>query len=98
MGEMIPIVGMITGVMILAVVTRGLVKLFDGPVGVALGKRILGRTGDADHHLADQISYMSEQLEQLERSLAETQERLDFAERMLARAPETPPLRSGATE
>lgn len=53
-----------------------------GPIGRALGRRIESRTSasgmspDLEEHLAE--------LDRLERRVAEAEERLDFAERMLA--------------
>jgi hypothetical protein len=58
----------------------GLVKIFTGPVAKALGDRIRGRTG-ADS--ADPA--LLAEMDQLRERLAEVEERLDFAERLLAR-------------
>lgn len=60
-----------------------------GPIGRAVGKRILGggQEGEAEavlHELDD----MRLQADDLRAALAEVQERLDFTERMLAGAPE----------
>ena len=50
----------------------GLVKIFTGPVAKALADRVRGRTG-------------AEARDQRRERLAEVEERLDFAERLLAR-------------
>ena len=54
-----------------------LVKLFKGPFGHAIADRVRG-TSPPDHALVDE-------LEALKTRLAEVEERLDFAERMLAK-------------
>lgn len=56
-----------------------------GPIGRAIGKRILegGSSGDADA-LAEEMHDLRLQSEDLRQALMETQERLDFTERMLA--------------
>lgn len=60
------------------------------PVGRALAARIRGETvaSHADPELRAEVDV-------LRQDVAELQERLDFAERMLARAPTSQPLRAG---
>jgi hypothetical protein len=64
-----------------------------GPIGKAIGKRILdgGASGDEDL-LSDDMNDLRLQSDELRQTLLEMQERLDFTERMLAggreRAPE----------
>jgi hypothetical protein len=64
------------------------VKIF-GPVGAAIGDRLRGvrREREPDHVLADEVG-------QLRTRLAEVEERLDFAERLLAQPQQ--PARLGA--
>jgi hypothetical protein len=81
---MIPIFGMITGMVMTVAVIFGLVQLTKGPVGQALARRIQGRSGEADGELQRDLADLREQVELLRGSLEETQERLDFTERMLA--------------
>ena len=64
-----------------------------GPIGRAIGKRILeGGSSTEAEALSDDVHDLRIQGEELRQSLMETQERLDFTERMLAggreRAPE----------
>lgn len=92
MGDLIPIFGMITGALMTAAVVIGLVKIAHGPVGQALGRRIQGKAGE-DEELRHEVAWMREQLEEVQGQLAETQERLDFAERLLARSPQPERLR-----
>ncbi len=57
----------------------GLVKIFTGPVAKALADRVRGRTG------AEPDPALLAEMDQLRERLAEVEERLDFAERLLAR-------------
>ena len=63
-----------------------------GPIGRAIGKRILegGSSGEADA-LSDDLNDLRLQSEDLRQALMETQERLDFTERMLAGGREKTP-------
>ena len=93
-GEMVPIVvpifGMITGIVI-----TGFVVI--GPVGRAIGKVIMHlfgvdrSEGLSAGELADMRALLEEQggrLESQQREIGEMAERLDFAERLLAKARE----------
>ena len=75
--------------MIIAVVVlAGLVKIFRGPLGDALAERIRGGAPGGDPALAAEM-------DQLRGRLAEVEERLDFAERLLAQAREADQLPGG---
>jgi F0F1-type ATP synthase membrane subunit b/b' len=65
-------------------------KILTGPIGVALAGRIRGatRTAEDPAHVAE--------VEDLRGRLAEVEERLDFAERLLAQAREADQLHGGA--
>jgi hypothetical protein len=66
-----------------------LAKVF-GPIGAAIGARLRGRRDSApDHRLAAE-------LDELRTRLAEVEERLDFAERLLARGAEADQIPRGA--
>lgn len=67
----------------------GMVKIFKRPVGVAIAERIRGATPAEDPALAADV-------EHLRGRLAEVEERLDFAERLLAQAREADQLPVGA--
>jgi len=61
-----------------------------GPIAVAIGHRIRGRRDDpSDHRLAAEV-------DELRTRLAEVEERLDFAERLLARGAEADQIPRGA--
>ena len=67
------------------------VALSFSPVGRALAERIRGRGGAP---IPDPAVY--EELDQLRQDVTELQERVDFAERLLAKARETAELEKGA--
>ncbi len=83
MAELIPIFGMITGLGIILGGIFGFVRLAQGPVGQALARRIQGHAA-GDPELAADVAELKEQVDQLRRQLEETQERVDFAERLLS--------------
>lgn len=84
-GDLIPIFGMITGVLITGALVAGVIRVMHSPVGIALARRISGAQGEADEELRADVTYLREQVEDVQRQLGETQERLDFAERILSR-------------
>lgn len=84
--ELVPIFGMLTGVAIILGGIYGLVRLTQGPVGQALARRIQGRAAN-DPELAGDVAALREQVDELRRQLEETQERVDFAERLLSQRP-----------
>ena len=93
MGELIPIFGILGGALMTAGLVFGVVKIMQGPVGIALGKRIHGAAGDED--LRTDVSLLREQVDHLQQELSETQERLDFAERLLSQSKGHPELTGG---
>lgn len=78
--DLVPIAGMVTGVMITGLVTWCFVSVFRGPVGQALGRRIGGR----HDHVEDEVLELRDVVAGLADDLRDTQERLDFTERMLS--------------
>jgi hypothetical protein len=68
----------------------GLVKIFRGPIGAALAERIRGGAPPADDPA------LAAEVDHLRGRLAEVEERLDFAERLLAQAREADQLHGGA--
>ena len=87
--QLIPIFGMITGVLITGGLIFGVVKVMHSPVGIALARKIQGRSAD-DDDLRAEVGYLRDQVEDMQRQLGETQERLDFTERLLARGKPVP--------
>ena len=78
--DLVPIAGMVTGLLMTGMVTWGLITVFRGPVGQALGRRI----GGHHDHLEDDVLELRDAVAGLADDLRETQERLDFTERMLS--------------
>jgi hypothetical protein len=68
---------------VLAVFFAGLVALSSTAIGKALARRIWGEQPDARRLYLD-VQALHGEVEALRMELAETQERLDFAERLLA--------------
>ncbi len=58
----------------------GAVIILRGPLGKAIADRIAGRTG----HAEDDLHGLRAEVDELRARLAETEERLDFAERLLS--------------
>lgn len=90
MGELIPLFGMATGLLITGGLIFGVVKIMHSPVGIALARRISGRPGLEEDDVRLEMGYLRDQVEDLQRQLTETQERLDFAERLLTRGTQAP--------
>ena len=75
---------------VLVVFALGVMKVLTGPMGVAIGDRLRGAPARAaDRLLADEVDRLRGRLEEVE-------ERLDFAERLLARVAEADQIPGGA--
>jgi hypothetical protein len=85
MVELIPLAGMFTGVLITVAAIWGAVKVAHGPLGQALARRLQGRGVDSE--LSGEVAELRDQVDALRHQLEETQERVDFAERLLSRQP-----------
>jgi len=85
-GEMIPIMGMVTGIVSMIVIGLVIVRVAQSQIGQAIARRLnkgtAGSGGDPELHEA--VMELREQVGHLEQRLAESEERLDFTERMLA--------------
>ncbi|HZE75987.1 MAG TPA: hypothetical protein VE091_11810 [Gemmatimonadales bacterium] len=86
MGDLIPLAGMFTGLLITVAAIWGTVRVVHGPLGQALAHRLRGR-GASDADLSGEMAQLRDQVDQLRRELEETQERVDFAERLLSQRP-----------
>lgn len=82
--DVIPLFGMLTGIVITGGIIFGVVRIMHSPVGQALARRISAKAID-DDDLRHEIGDLRDQVEDLQRQLGETQERLDFTERLLTR-------------
>jgi hypothetical protein len=69
-----------------------------GPVGAALARRLGGRPepGEAQAEIEHVSERMTAEVDDLRSRLAEVEERLDFAERLLARGGEADQIPRGA--
>jgi hypothetical protein len=65
------------------------------PISRAIAARIHGRR-EPPVVAGEQVDHLAVQVERLQQELLETQERLDFAERLLAQRREAEPLGPGA--
>lgn len=85
-GEIIPLMGMVTGIVSMVVIGVVIVKVAQGQVGQAIARRLNKGTagGGGDLELREELMELREQVGNLEHRLAESEERLDFTERMLA--------------
>ncbi len=89
-GEVVPLAGMLTGLLSVGAIGWTLVRVFQGPVGQAVARKITGKTAEADSELVGEVLELRHQVEQLQQRLGETEERVDFSERLLAQRSETP--------
>lgn len=75
---------------VLIVFAAGLTRIFTGPLGAAIGDRIRGSRETAPD------PRLEREVEHLQGRLAEVEERLDFAERLLASRDQQHQLPGGA--
>lgn len=78
---LIPLFGIVFGAMVL---------IARSPIGQAIGRRISGERGVPDE-VHQHLLEVQAEMELLRAELAETQERLDFAERLLLKGAEGAP-------
>jgi hypothetical protein len=90
-GELIPILGMVTGMVTIGFLVLCVVKVAQSQVGQAIARRIGGRSGAGDQELREEVMELREQVGHLEQRLAEGEERIDFTERLLARGKDEAP-------
>jgi len=83
--------------MFLAIGATAVALLF-GPIGSAVARRIVGRSEPDDAHaeIEEIRERVTEEAADLRNRLAEVEERLDFAERLLAHGRQTDQLPEGA--
>ncbi len=82
-----PTVGLVVAALLGAIPILGImgwtaVKIL-GPIGQAFARRIGGRSAD-EEFMENRVESLAQELDQLKLQLAETQDRVDFAERLLA--------------
>lgn len=84
---LIPLAGMVTGVLTVGALAFAGIRIFNGPVGQAWARRIQGHHG-GDPDVMNEVMDVRQQLEQVQQRLADAEERLDFSERLLAQKSE----------
>ncbi len=84
-GEMIPLMGMATGIISMVLIAVTIIKVSQSQIGQALARRILGKSGPGEPELREELLELRDHVAQLENRLAENEERLDFTERLLSR-------------
>jgi hypothetical protein len=91
----IPIMGMLTGLVSIVVIGTVFVRVAQSAIGQALARRIQGKHGPGDEELRGEMDELREQVIALEHRLAESEERLDFTERLLTHGKEPERLAEG---
>jgi hypothetical protein len=86
----IGIAGMTTGVVVMAFLSVAMVKIFRGPIGQAIARRINPRSAELDPDVLNEVAALRGELEQVHQRLTDAEERIDFSERLLAKKPESP--------
>ena len=81
---LIPLFGMVTGILTVGALVWAGVRISNGPVGQALARRLHGQHGGADPDVMNEVLELRHQVEQMQQRLADTEERVDFSERLLA--------------
>ena len=81
--ELIPFFGMTIGVIFIIAAAVAVVQIAKSQIGQAIARRIRGRELEGPEMQAT-LSELRDHLAGLERRLAESEERLDFTERLLA--------------
>ncbi|MEO8032381.1 MAG: hypothetical protein ABI765_16150 [Gemmatimonadota bacterium] len=86
MESLVPVFGILAGVVSTGFLVWGFVQVAKGQVGDAVARWIGSQGGQfGNPELASDVAALREQVEHLEQQLVETNERLDFTERLLAR-------------
>lgn len=84
-GDMIPVMGMVTGIVSMVVIGVVIVK-----VAQAMAARKL-RAGAGDQELREEVMELRELVSHLEQRIAEGEERIDFTERLLTHGKDEAP-------
>ena len=82
--DLIPIIGMFTGIVSMIVLGIAAVKVAHSPIGQALARRIGGRGAPDSDSLHGEVQDLRDTVTDLQHRLEEAEERLDFSERLLA--------------
>ncbi|MDZ4864865.1 MAG: hypothetical protein SGJ01_15660 [Gemmatimonadota bacterium] len=83
--NVIAVFGMLTGVITSGLFFWCIVQVARSEIGQALARRIQGRHGSMDSELLGEVGALRDQVEYFSQQLTETQERVEFTERLLSR-------------
>lgn len=87
--EMIPFFGMLTGVVFMVCAAVAVVGVARSQIGAAIARRLQGRHANTtDVH--EELEAMRDRVATLEQRLSDSEERLDFTERLLSHPREQP--------
>ena len=81
----IPLFGMLTGIITTGLFFWCVVQVARSEIGQALARRIHGRQGAIDSEVLAELGALRDQVEYFSQQLTETQERVEFTERLLSR-------------
>lgn len=82
--DFIPLMGMVTGIVAMLMVGFTVIRVAQSQIGQAIARRIHGKSA-GDPELREELLELREQVSTLEHRLAESEERIDFTERLLSR-------------
>lgn len=82
--DVVPIMGMATGIVSMILFAIVVVRVAQSQIGQAIARRISGKHSGGDE-LQQELLDLRETVAHLEARVAEGEERLDFAERLLSR-------------
>ena len=89
MDHLIPIFGMISGILVTGMGVWGIVRVSQGQIGTAIARWIGSQGGQfGNPELASDVAALREEVEHLQQQLIDAHERIDFTERLLARSRE----------
>ena len=92
--EFIPLMGMLTGILSIVIVGFAIVRVAQSPIGQAIARRIHGRAA-IEPDVREELYELREHVAALEHRLAESEERFDFTERLIAQRHDSERLPQG---
>jgi hypothetical protein len=90
--DIVPIMGMVTGIVSMVLIAVTVIKVAQSQIGQAIARRLSGKGGAVDEELRTEVLDLREHVALLEQRLAESEERIDFTERLLAQRTGGEPL------
>lgn len=93
--EWVPLMGMVTGVIAMVIIGTVIIRVAQSSIGQAIARRLHGRSGALEEEFRSELDELREHVADLQHRLAESEERLDFTERLLTRGKDTERLADG---